>query len=133
LQGANVYVFPGVSFLLGRSPFAFGSVFLRPEGTLPTVTSAGLYDVPFEVGGSFCVTDDPNVLPPSSGPGCFSVTGSAMAHYRVIETNTPNAFFQPLPTIEILAPTHMPEPGTWLVGLPLFAFLVYRIRMRSAG
>jgi len=49
---------PGAGFL-GGSPFALGSVFLTPQGALPTVTAAGTYDVLFDVGGSFCVTDDP--------------------------------------------------------------------------
>lgn len=114
--GANSYILPGAGFS-GGSPFARGSVFFSPQGALPTVGGAGTFGpIPFNVGGSFCVTDDPHVLPPSPpDPACFSVLGTAVAHYTVVATNTPNAFFQPLPTIEILAP--VPEPSTVGAGM----------------
>ena len=111
--GAKSYILPGAGFL-GGSPFALGSVFLTPQGALPTVTAAGTYDVPFNVGGSFCVTDDLHVPPPSPpDPACFSVLGTAVAHYTVIATTTPNAFFQPLPTIEFLR--LCPSRELWVV------------------
>jgi hypothetical protein len=47
-------------------------------------------------------------------PGCFSVLGTALAHYTVLATSTPNAFFQPAPTIEIIS---TPEPGTLSAGM----------------
>jgi len=113
--GANSYILPGAGFL-GDKPYAIGSVFLTPQGALPTVTAAGTYNVPFNVGGSFCFTNDPHVSPPSPpDPACFSVQGTAIAHYTVVATATPNAFFQPLPTIEILTP--VPEPGTLGAGM----------------
>ena len=112
---------PGAGFL-GGSPFAIGSVFLSPQGTLPTVPGAGTYDVPFNVGGSFCVTDDPHVPPPHApDPACFSILGSAIAHYTVSSTGTPNAFFQPVPTIEIVP---VPEPATLGAGLLVLLSMV---------
>jgi len=120
--GAKSYILPGAGFL-GGSPFALGSVFLTPQGALPTVTAAGTYDVPFNVGGSFCVTDDSHVPPPSPpDPACFSVLGTAVAHHTVIATTTPNAFFQPLPTIEILTP--VPEPRTLGAGMLVLLLLL---------
>lgn len=119
--GAKSYILPGVSFN-GGSPFAIGSVFLSPQGTLPTVPGAGTYDVPFNVGGSFCVTDDPHVPPPHApDPACFSILGSAIAHYTVSSTGTPNAFFQPVPTIEIVP---VPEPATLGAGLLVLLSMV---------
>src|SRR5260370_19292864 len=47
-------------------PWANGSVFLSPQAGLPTVTAAGTYDVPFNVGGSFCVTDNPDFRAPQT-------------------------------------------------------------------
>lgn len=128
--GGKSYILPDLVFM-GTSPWAISSVFLSPQGALPTVPGAGTYDVPFTVGGSFCVTDDPNVPPPHfdmSNPACFSVIGAAIAHYTVVAINGPNAFFQPLPTIEIV-PT--PEPSTLGAGMLgiLLIFAVRRSRM----
>jgi len=106
--GQNSYVipvYPPIGCLICLVPFASGSVFLTPDGTLPTVTAAGTYDVPFDVGGSFCLTP-----PTPPDPACFSVIGTAVAHYTVIEVIGTNHFFQRIPTFEILAP--VPEPGT---------------------
>jgi len=112
ILGDKSYVLPSLAFM-GTSPWARGFVFLRPQGTLPTITAAGTYDVAFAVGGSFCVTDDPQVAPPfppdPGNPDCFSVLGGALAHYTVFATSTPDWFFQPIPTIEIVP---VPEPGT---------------------
>ena len=120
--GANSYILPGVGFL-GGSPYAVGSVYLTPQGVLPTITAAGAYNVPFNVGGSFCVTNDPHMPPPSPpDPACFSVQGTAIAHYTVVTTNTPNAFSQPLPTIEVLTP--VPEPGTLGAGMLVILLMV---------
>jgi hypothetical protein len=131
--GANSYILPGASFS-GGSPFALGSVFLTPQGALPTATAAGTYNVPFNVGGSFCVTNDPHVPPPTPpNPACFSVLGTAVAHYTVIATGEPNAFFQPLPTIEILTP--VPEPGTLGAGMLVMLLMLagkYRKALPSA-
>jgi len=127
--GATSYILPGAGFS-GGSPFALGSVFLSPQVVLPTVTGAGTFDVPFNVGGSFCVTNDPHVLPPDPpDPACFSIAGNAIAHYTVFATTTPNAFFQPLPSIEILTP--VPEPSTLEVGiLVMLLILVARVRTK---
>jgi hypothetical protein len=112
--GGNSYILPDAGFN-GGSPWASGSVFLSPQGTLPMVAGAGTYNVPFNVGGSFCVTDNPQVPPPTPpSPSCFSVLGTAIAHYTVSATGTPNTFFQPLPTIEIVP---APEPGTLSAGM----------------
>lgn len=120
--GGKSYILPNLSFN-GGSPWATGSVFLSPQGVMPTVQGAGTYDVPFNVGGSFCVTDNPSVPPPfrfdPGNPACFSVIGAAIAHYTVLATDTPNAFFQPLPTIEIVS---TPEPGT--LGAGMFGILL---------
>jgi hypothetical protein len=119
--GEKSYILPDAGFN-GGSPFAVGSVFLSPQGTLPTVPGAGTYDVPFNVGGSFCVTDDPHVPPPHApDPACFSILGSAIAHYTVSSTGTPNAFFQPVPTIEIVP---VPEPATLGAGLLVLLSMV---------
>ncbi|HSR06864.1 MAG TPA: hypothetical protein VLM42_06925 [Bryobacteraceae bacterium] len=116
------YILPNLSFN-GGSPWASGSVFLSPQGVMPPVQGAGTYDVPFNVGGSFCVTDNPSVPPPfpfdPGNPACFSVIGAAIAHYTVLATDTPNALFQPLPTIEIVS---TPEPGT--LGAGMFGILL---------
>jgi|KBSMisStandDraft_5_1062788.scaffolds.fasta_scaffold02905_12 hypothetical protein len=119
--GEKSYILPNVGFN-GGSPWASGSVFLSPQGILPTVSGAGTYDVPFNVGGSFCVTDDPKVQPPSFDPGnpaCFSVIGTAIAHYTVVGPGPDGQFVQPLPTIEILS---TPEPGT--LGAGMFGILL---------
>ncbi len=66
--GAKGYILPNpVSFgLYPGGPWANGSVFLSPQAGLPTVTAAGTYDVPFNVGGSFCVTDNPDFRAPQT-------------------------------------------------------------------
>jgi hypothetical protein len=117
-------------------PWAFGMVFLSPQGTLPTVTAAGTYDALFDVGGTFCVTDDPHGVPNSPfdailGPGCVSLLGTAVADYRVTAQPAggpyPESFFQFLPTIEILP---APEPGTWLMGIPLLLGFLFAAKVR---
>jgi len=129
--GAKSYILPGASFN-GGSPFALGSIFLSPQGTLPTVQGAGTFDVPFSVGGSFCVTDDPSVpppFPPNPGdPACFSVLGAAVGHYTVSATAIANAFFQPIPTFEIVP---VPEPATLGAGtLAMLLMLAAKVRSR---
>lgn len=129
LLGSKGYTPLYSNFFDLKSPAFVGSVFLAPHGPLPVVSAAGTYDVQFDVGGAFCVSDDPHVLRPTmEGPGCFSVIGSAVAHYSVFQTSTPNAFFQPIPTIEIVT-FHNPEPGTWFVGIPLVGLWLYRRRL----
>jgi hypothetical protein len=117
--GEKSYTFPNLETPL--HPWARGFVFLTPQDTLPTITEAGTYDVPFNVGGSFCVTDDPHVVPPfppdPGNPSCFSVLGAAIAHYTVFAGN--GGFFQPAPTIEIVP---VPEPGT--VGAGMLAIVL---------
>jgi len=128
--GANTYVFPNLTFM-GGSPWATGQVFLSPQGTLPIVSGAGAYNVLYDIGGSFCVTNNPAVPPPFppdlSNPACLSLQGRAIAHFTVVATSTPNAFFQPVPTIEILA---APEPGT--VGAGMLSVLLILIATRRA-
>lgn len=60
-------------------------------------------------------------------PGCFSVLGTALAHYTVLATTTPNAFFQPAPTIEIIS---SPEPGTLSAGM-LAILLLFAAKRRQ--
>ena len=115
------YHLPSNSFN-GGSPWASGSIFFTPQGVLPTVAGVGTYDVPFSVGGLFCITNDPSVPPPPfdpNNPACFSLIGAAIAHYTVLAANVPNAFYQPLPTIEIVS---TPEPGT--LGAGMFGILL---------
>jgi len=129
ILGNNAYKLPDLSFNF-NSPFAVGSVFFKPQSILPTVTGAGTFDVPFNVGGSFCTTGDPHVFPPTPpNPVCISMIGSAVAHYTVIPTGQPNAFFQPLPTIDIVSP--VPEPSTLGVGVVLIPLLLLGARRRS--
>jgi len=112
--GGNGYSLPSIGFPFGGGyPWGNGSVFLGPRDPLPTVTAAGTYDVPFIVGASFCVTDNPKVLPPSPPDACFSAAGTAMVHYQVFATADPNGFYQPLPTVSMV----IPEPGTLGAGL----------------
>lgn len=121
--GQKSYVIPHPVSFMGQSPWAEGTVFLAPQGVMPTVPGAGTYDVPFNVEGSFCVTDNGSVPPPFFDPGnpaCFSFIGAAIAHYKVTEAiNAPNLFFQALPTIEIVS---TPEPGT--LGAGMFGVLL---------
>jgi hypothetical protein len=122
ILGNNAYTLPDLAFNF-TSPFAVGSVFFSPQGILPTVTGPGTFDVPFNIGGSFCTSDQPHVPPPTPpNPACVSLIGSAVAHYTVIPTGEPNAFFQPLPTFDIVAP--VPEPSTLGIGVILIPMLL---------
>ena len=129
--GEKSYILPSNSFN-GGSPWASGSVFLSPQGVLPTVPGAGTYDVPFNVGGSFCVTNDPTVGPPfpfdPGNPACLSVIGTAIAHYTVLGPGTDGGFFQPLPTIEIVS---TPEPGTLGAGMCGILLILAAKRFRT--
>jgi hypothetical protein len=133
--GGKYYMLPSLAFF-GDTPWAVGSVFFGPQAPLPMVTGAGTYDVPFIVSASFCVTDNPPVPPPfPPDPACFSASGTAIAHYTVIATTTPNAFFQPAPTVSVVTPVTIdtPEPGTLSVGmLVILLMLAAKCRAKSS-
>jgi hypothetical protein len=61
--GGKFYGLPSLAFF-GDVPWGVGSVFMRPQAPLPMVTAAGTWDIPFDVGASFCVTDNPLVPRP---------------------------------------------------------------------